>query len=454
MHYVRRAQECSGYCGVPLLNGVGVVSATGPDIDKNPYFSSYVPFLIILVLALVGCFAAGFLTYRHILLMTQTGGVTESALCRADGKISCDAVLTTDYAHLAPYVSSAVAGLAGIVFALWCAINAVFNDRIRKLALTALVVYFFAAIGVSWYFVFLMIFTVSHICPWCIVVHIVNLLSLVTVVIVSVKKKQEFLIKEVATLGERVYFVAGGVLLSLVVFFVCGMVEKELGFRESKVKYDDIANDPVVIMAILKASPPLEVPITDKDPVFGSPKAMFPLVAFSDFACPICSKRDEFLRKLVMANPDVLKLVFKCYPLSTDCNRLVVGNLHPMGCDAARAALAAFFAGGNQAFWDYTALLYGNQSSLRRKPWVEFADRLKLDPNKFQEQFNNGSPADLKLQQDIELGVQFKLTATPQIIFQQRKLPETFHGAFFVHILQDLIREFHPDRNDLKLRLP
>ena len=138
----------------------------------GPYFAGRSPFVFLLVIALIGTFATGFLTYRHIALTSHFGAAGESALCPAHGNVNCDAILQTDYAVLFGYFSSAALGLAGFVFVLWLLINALLNQRIRKLSWTFLVVYFFAAIGFSWYYAYIMMFEVDFICTWCIVVHV------------------------------------------------------------------------------------------------------------------------------------------------------------------------------------------------------------------------------------------------------------------------------------------
>ena len=52
----------------------------------------------------------------------------------AAGKINCDAILLTEYSDILGYFSSAVLGLMGFVFVLWCVVNVIFNERIRKLS--------------------------------------------------------------------------------------------------------------------------------------------------------------------------------------------------------------------------------------------------------------------------------------------------------------------------------
>jgi uncharacterized membrane protein/protein-disulfide isomerase len=418
----------------------------------EPYFSGPKPFAVLLVLALIGTFATGFLNYRHIVLTSHLGVAGESALCRAQGNINCDAILLTDYAVLFGYVSSAALGLVGFIFVLWLVVNALLNQRMRKLSWICLVIYFFAAIGFSWYYVYIMIFEVDFVCPWCIVAHVVNFVSLIFVIIVSIGKRIEFLLPEISTIGERVYFIAVGLMLSLTVFAVSGMVENCLSFDDAKTKYEEIANDPVVVAAMLNSSPNYQVSLSDRDPIYGSPEATHPIIFFSDFQCPVCAETEKFVRRLVDMNPGVLKLAYKNYPLSLECNRFLLGNPHPMACIAARAAYAAFLLGGPKSFWAYADLLFEHRRQLKTNPWLDFAQRIGLDSRKFEELMSPGLAAEKKVEEDVELGMKFKLTATPQIFFEGKMLPDNLKGDFFIDALEQLVRSHDPDRKDFKLK--
>ncbi|MGO9118974.1 MAG: vitamin K epoxide reductase family protein [Desulfomonilaceae bacterium] len=420
----------------------------------EPFFMGRLPFFVLLIPGLIGTFATGFLTYRHIVLTSHVGAVGQSFLCRADGKIDCDSLLLTDYAILFEYFPAAVLGLMGFAFVLWCIINALVNERMRMISWGCLTVYFVAAIGFSWYFVQIMIVAVDYICTWCLVSHIMNLLSLIAVLVITFRNRQAFKLKEISTFGERFYFAFGGIAISLLIFFSSAMVEKSLSFNDAKAKYEDLANDPVVTMALVKGSPSYNIPITQSDPVFGFPEAPYPIIMFSDFQCPICPKIEATLKRLVMLNPNVLKLVFKNYPLSKECNAGVVdpANRHPMSCPAARAAYAAFLLGGSRAFGAYADLLFSNQKGLTSESWSEFVKKAGLDASKFEELMKPGSPADKKVAEDIELGVNLKLKATPQIFFEGKKIPENFKGEYFVDTLEELIRTNHPEKKDLRLK--
>jgi len=424
------------------------------DPSTGPFFTGRIPFVILLVLALIGCFATSFLTYRHILLVSSTGGVAESALCRAQGSVNCDAILVNDYATLFGYISSAALGLMGFVFVLWLVVNGLVNERMRKTAWVLLIIYFFAAIGFSWYYVYVMIFQVDYICTWCIVVHVVNLLSLITVLAVALRKKQNFLLKEIASKAERAYFVFAGLILALLTITASTAIEKSQMFEDAKIRYEELANDPAVIAAVLKGSPSYDIPVSSEDPVFGSTLASHNLIFFSDFQCPVCARTEDYLKKIVMANPGVINMVFKNFPLSMQCNPGVINDLHNKACPASRAAYAAFILGGPKAFWAFGDRLFHNQNLLKLDPWMDFAGQLGLDTEKFKTLLSPDSEAGRKIADDVKQGVELRISSTPQIFFKGKRIPENFRGQFLIEALEELVKAQNPELNDFKLKRP
>ena len=436
----------------PTASDIGVVSHS-ETTPVGPFFCGRLPFVLILVLALIGTFATGFLTYRHVLLEGHSSPIGQSFLCQASGRINCDAILLTEYSNLFGYISSAALGLAGFVFVLWCSVSAVFDERLRKVAWVMLVAYFFAAIGFSWYYAYIMMFEVDFICTWCIVVHVVNLISLIIVIVYSIRYKKEFLLKEIAPLGERIFFIAGAIAIPAVFFMLAGIIEKSLKFEDLKVQYEELANDTAVVMAIIKSSATYDIPVGPDDPVYGKAEAPFSIILFSDFQCPGCAKAEKILKGVVRRNPQALKLIYKNYPLSKVCNQSVVasGDFHPKACEAARAAYAAFILKGVRGFWAYGDKLFENQKLMKKDPWKKFAEELGLDIRKFDELMKADSPAAKKVAADVDLGLGLQLSGTPKVFFEGKQIPENILGGFFVDALEELIKTNHPEQRDLRL---
>lgn len=428
------------------------VCPLGQNADYERRFCGRAPFVVVVALGLIGAFAAGFLTYRHVLLVSQVGAVGESVLCRASGSINCDAILLNPYSLVFKLLPSATLGMAGITFLLWLAFLGMLNARVRREVWAVLLLYLFAAIAFGWYYVYLMLFEMDFLCPWCLVVHFVNLVLLVFVLVVAIRRRKRFELPPLATVAERIYLFLGAVLAFLLVFFLAGFLEKSLSLSEAKKKYDELADNPVVVAALLRASPDYHISIEDTDPVYGESSAPYPIIFFSDFQCPVCLQNEIFLRAVVDLNPRHLRLVFKNYPLSTDCNPTVTTNIHPLACRAAQAACAAFLIGGARAFWEYSDLIFGHQKQLKSDPWVRFAEEIGLDGARFTELMGPYSPAEKKVRKDVNLGMSLGLDSTPEVFFLSKKLPSTLRGERFVVALEDLIHSNYPDHKDLQLR--
>jgi protein-disulfide isomerase len=207
-------------------------------------------------------------------------------------------------------------------------------------------------------------------------------------------------------------------------------------------------------MAVIKSSPTYDIPVTPADPVFGSAEAPFSIIFFSDFQCPACAKTERMLKDIVRRNPKVLKLVYKNYPLSKECNESIVasGDLHPKACQAARAAYAAYMLKGSPGFWAYGDLLFEHQKQLKKNPWTKYAEKLNLNLKKFDELMKPDSPAAKKVAEDVSLGLGLQLSGTPKLFFEGKLIPEKVLGGYFTDVLEELIKSKHPERRDLMLK--
>src|SRR2546428_10699527 len=72
--------------------------------------------------------------------------------------------------------------------------------------------------------------------------------------------------------------------------------------------------------------------ITEEDWILGSPAAPFTMLEYGDFECPRCAMARPVLEGLVDENPEMLRLVYRHFPVTT---------VHPHALMAAEAAEAA-----------------------------------------------------------------------------------------------------------------
>ncbi len=152
-------------------------------------------------------------------------------------------------------------------------------------------------------------------------------------------------------------------------------------------------------MFLRAPEPPIfEIAINDQ-PVKGNPAAPVTIIEFTDFQCPSCAAAQPALEKLLAEYGDRLRLVVRDYPLQR----------HK---DAFRAAEAAEAARAQGKYWEYSNLLFTNQTALGVDKLKEYATRVGLDRQKFDAMLDSGQMAG-KVQRDMNDGNLLALSGTP-----------------------------------------
>jgi protein-disulfide isomerase len=120
--------------------------------------------------------------------------------------------------------------------------------------------------------------------------------------------------------------------------------------------------------------------VTSVDPHLGPLSAPVQLVVFESFRCPHCQRFATDLSRLHREFGDRLLVVYKHYPLSTHCNRLLSADLQPGACEIAWAAEAANLQSG---FWPFHDAMLAAESPPSEESLRATARRLRLDPVRF-----------------------------------------------------------------------
>ena len=160
-------------------------------------------------------------------------------------------------------------------------------------------------------------------------------------------------------------------------------------------------------------SPP-EAPVlsisVDDQPVKGIAGAPVTIVEFTDFECPSCARTQPVLEDIVNEYSGKVKLVVRDFPL----------DQHTHALKAAEAAEAAREQG---KYWEYTALMFKNQSALEIDKLKEYATQLGLDRKRFDASLDSGKYRD-KVQEDLQEGYRLGVNATPTVFINGRKMRE------------------------------
>ncbi len=159
-------------------------------------------------------------------------------------------------------------------------------------------------------------------------------------------------------------------------------------------------------------------------PVTGSSSQKIIMAEFSDFQCPYCAKAQVVVKEFMTRNQGDVTLVFKHFPLT---------EIHQQ---AEPAALAAWAATQQGKFWEYHDALFEQQSKLGEEFYLELANNLKLDIERFNR--DRQSPeAKAAVKKDFELGKSLGVRGTPSFVVNGIFLS----GAPTVKDLEELVAQ-------------
>ncbi|NER31263.1 MAG: thioredoxin domain-containing protein [Symploca sp. SIO1C4] len=157
-------------------------------------------------------------------------------------------------------------------------------------------------------------------------------------------------------------------------------------------------------------------------PTRGTTEHKILLVEFSDFQCPYCAKVSQTVKQFMTKHQDEVTLVYKHLPLA---------SIHSQAIPAAQAAWAA---GKQGKFWEYHDSLFAQRENLSEELYLDIAQSLKLNLEKFNLD-RNGEAVAKDIQTDISLAQTLNLNGTPSFIMSD----EVFSGAIELSDLESIL---------------
>lgn len=143
-------------------------------------------------------------------------------------------------------------------------------------------------------------------------------------------------------------------------------------------------------------------------PFKGPEKAPVVVTVFSDFQCPYCAKVSPLVDQVLAQYPKDVKMVHKNFPLRN----------HQFAMPAAIASLAAHRQG---KFWEMHDKIFENYSALDDTKFVELANTLGLDMDKFSK--DSKDPQLLQeVQADLQDGIKAEVRGTPTMFVNGRRV--------------------------------
>jgi protein-disulfide isomerase len=162
-----------------------------------------------------------------------------------------------------------------------------------------------------------------------------------------------------------------------------------------------LRKDADVKVYLMGPEPPFYTISTDDRPSRGNPQARVTLIEFTDYECPSCGRFHPVLEKILQEYGDRVRLVVRNFPL----------DMHQHAMKAAEASEAAREQG---KYWEYIALLFENQSALGVENLKEYASKVGLDRQKFDQALSSGKFRD-NVKRDIEDGLKVGVNGTPTL---------------------------------------
>ena len=171
-----------------------------------------------------------------------------------------------------------------------------------------------------------------------------------------------------------------------------------------------------VRVLLTEPEPPVHAISIDDDPSRGNPQAPVTVVMFTDFQCPSCAAMHPVVEEALKSHSDRVRLVVRDYPL----------DVHDHARKAAEAADAANAQG---KFFEYTALLYQNQSNLDVASLKKYASQVGLNRARFDRELDSGMYA-AEVSHDIADAEKYGVKYTPTIFINGVLLREVSAEGF------------------------
>ncbi len=150
-------------------------------------------------------------------------------------------------------------------------------------------------------------------------------------------------------------------------------------------------------------------PIDENDHVRGNPNAQIVFVEYSDFDCPFCKRfHEDTMAKLMndYGNDGRVAWVYRQFPLE---------QLHPNAPKIAEASECVAELAGNDAFWKFSDLIFGEREINAQTDMTKLADyavQAGAEKAAFTTCLNEGRHAD-KVAEDLADGMAAGVKGTP-----------------------------------------
>lgn len=154
----------------------------------------------------------------------------------------------------------------------------------------------------------------------------------------------------------------------------------------------------------------------------GAKDAPISIMVFSDFECPFCQRVNPTLESMLKRYDGKVRVIFKHLPLPSHAN-------------AAEASVASLAALKQNKFWEYHDEIFKHQQSLNSARFIEMAETLKLDMDKFKADLKSKELA-AKVAEDMAQAQSLGIRGTPYMLINNTPLDGAYPEEKFIEIIE------------------
>ncbi|WP_141731327.1 thioredoxin domain-containing protein [Oligoflexus tunisiensis] len=367
----------------------------------------------------------------HHLELKQAGAT--SFACNINDTLSCDDIANSKFAEDPWGNPMGVYGIGYFLGLFALLITARMKENLRQDALQAYAVMVGIGVLVSIVLFGISEFVIGKICPTCVGIYAVTLMQAAVLFFTRDAIPKPWSFKSINNGG---WYGIIALVATIAVYQVVKptstrnfkpdnpMTEEEVQQHMEKLG----ANREAPILAALDPTPSPSVKIDytaysglGEDYRLGSDDAKVKIVEYADYQCPACATASKALKALHQEMGDKVLIVFKNFPLDSNCNPSVQTKMHAFACEAA---IMTRCAGQIGKFWDMNQRVFDNFRDIDSTRLVAWAKDVGLNDEQIKQ--CKASPDIVKkIQDDIKQANDAGLSGTPTIFINGRK----YNGA-------------------------
>ncbi|WP_300600086.1 vitamin K epoxide reductase family protein [Niabella sp.] len=378
------------------------------------------------ILAISGGLISRYLFYKHL----HAGGPD---LCSAVFGSSCNGALTSSFAEVFGLPLGGWGMLYYFVLGLLFLVPRLFGKAFLPGSRFLIFTVTFCSVVTGLFFTGLMLRHPAMFCPLCSLVHGINFLLFFLLIKINRYGFPQFFSsfssRKPVNAGPGRFWKPFGFLVAF--FFVLSAFWglKALALSVAAAQKVDFK----AVLADYDQQLVRKIPLLREDAMAGNPSGLMTLVIFTDFYCPVCRVLSAETETIVKEFGKECLVVFKQFPLNTDCNHFIDKNVHTGACEAALAGLAAAQQG---KFIEYHRIWLNSNSTETISP-VEVARKCGLQIQAF-DLFRESPLAETVLQADIRQGAELGIEGTPTVFLNGRQIKDTRPGVVRSVLMREL----------------